>query len=359
MVKGKDGASLTISWNRPDDDGGLAITGYSIYKGADSSNMTFLKKLSERTYEDTKVEPGKVYHYAIASLNSLGEGERSDVLDAGLPDKVWPISVTEGDGWVRLGWDLPARDGGHQVEGYSVHRGKDDSNMTLVGNVFDPVFTDRSVENGVTYKYAIQAFSSVGSGALSDTVNATPGTVPGAPGYLMTRSTHGNIRLTWGGPETTGGYDVTEYKVYRGTSVGELVELMTVADRSYVDKDVKVGKKYYYRVTAINDKGEGAPTDTANQKVPEPVDDSMLMLLAIIVIMIGVVVATVLILRKRRTPPEEEIADEEAPISEDQPDTPPPEPTEGAGDPGWEPQEDPSQAQQLETEGTDPGDDYQ
>ncbi|MCK5253569.1 MAG: fibronectin type III domain-containing protein, partial [Thermoplasmata archaeon] len=75
---------VTLSWLPPERDGGSAITGYTISRGASPNAMTSLTTLTDPVtrYEDTEVIPGTRYHYTITALNALGEGEPTGTVTA-------------------------------------------------------------------------------------------------------------------------------------------------------------------------------------------------------------------------------------------------------------------------------------
>jgi PKD repeat protein len=84
--------------------------------------------------------------------------------------------------------------------------------------------------------------------------------VPGAPTGLGATPGNAQVALAWTAPGTDGGAAVTSYNVYRGTSAGAEVLLVSTgsAATSYTDSTVTNGVTYYYQVAAVNSKGEGA-----------------------------------------------------------------------------------------------------
>jgi hypothetical protein len=91
-------------------------------------------------------------------------------------------------------------------------------------------------------------------------------TVPGAPVLSGLEGNNVN-RLTWTTP-SNGGAAITGYKVYRGTSSGGETLLTSVgAVNSFDDTGVTNGTTYYYRVSAVNAKGEGS---TSNEVALKP-----------------------------------------------------------------------------------------
>ncbi len=94
----------------------------------------------------------------------------------------------------------------------------------------------------------------------------TPPTAPrnlkGIPGDRTTN-------LSWRDPFYNGGREITNYKIYRGNSSSQLYLISTIGNlSSYVDTGLTNGNTYYYRVSAVNEIGEGA---LSNQIAAKPV----------------------------------------------------------------------------------------
>ena len=84
------------------------------------------------------------------------------------------LSATPADGTVHLSWTAPAN-GGAPITNYNVYRGTAAGGETLLktlGNVTS--YDDSTAVNGTKYYYRVAAVNSVGEGAQSNEVNATP-----------------------------------------------------------------------------------------------------------------------------------------------------------------------------------------
>ena len=79
-------------------------------------------------------------------------------------------------------------------------------------------FIDTTVTNGQTYYYNVTAHNSQGQSAYSSTVFATPLNVPSAPTAAVAAPAIGQMSLSWNPPYNNGGTNVTDYRIYRGTS---------------------------------------------------------------------------------------------------------------------------------------------
>jgi len=93
--------------------------------------------------------------------------------------------------------------------------------------------------------------------------------VPAAPQVMAVRN-GSVIHVTWSTPDN-GGSPITMYKIFRGTPGGDEILLATVPGNmnSYDDPTASPAITYYYRVTAVNNVGEGASCGLAFVVVPE------------------------------------------------------------------------------------------
>ena len=82
-------------------------------------------------------------------------------------------------------------------------------------------------------------------------------TVPSAPRNLTATASSHTIRLSWSAPSSTGGAPITSYKVYRGTSAGgeSSTPIATTTSTSFTNSGLSNGRRYYYRVAAVNSAG--------------------------------------------------------------------------------------------------------
>jgi CSLREA domain-containing protein len=171
-------------------------------------------------------------------------------------------SATGSTGSVALQWSAPSNDGGSAITGYNVYRATSSGNETLLASVANQTsYTDTSVTNGTTYFYTVAAVNSVGTGAQSNELSATPGaasSAPGAPSLTSASGSSGSVSLQWSVPASDGGSAITGYNVYRATSSGNETLLASVGNQtSYTDATVTNGTTYFYTVAAVNSVATG------------------------------------------------------------------------------------------------------
>jgi hypothetical protein len=184
-----------------------------------------------------------------------------------LPDlgRVTPtgLAAQRGSEQVSLSWTAPA-----SATGFNVYMGTapgHEQPAPLNGGtpVSGTSFTATGLANGRTYYFEVTALNSVGEGAPSNEVSATPAGPPAAPSGLVAAPGNAQVSLTWAKP-STGGAPIKGYNVYESTSAGAQGQLVaTVPATSYTATGLINGTTYYFEVTAFNAVGEGSPSAPA------------------------------------------------------------------------------------------------
>ncbi len=90
-------------------------------------------------------------------------------LPAAVPGAPTILTATPGDGKVALTWTAPEDNGGAEITGYKITA---NDSVVEVGNVTS--YTVSDLDNGTEYRFTVQAVNSVGTGAASNGVTATP-----------------------------------------------------------------------------------------------------------------------------------------------------------------------------------------
>ncbi len=259
--------NIVLTWSAPTNDGGATITGYKVYRGTTpgGEGVTPIATLGiVLTYTDTGRTNGVTYYYKVCAVNIKGDGTRSiedSATPVTLPAAPVLTSATSGNAQVVLVWTAPSSNGGSAITNYRIYCGVASGSEVLidtVGNVL--TYTDTGLTNGQIYYYKIRAVNGVGDGPQSNELSSTPATVPTEPQSLVADAKNGYVVLTWSAPANNGGATITGYKVYRGTTSGGqgATPIATLSNvLTFNNTGLTNGATYYYKVSAVNSKGEG------------------------------------------------------------------------------------------------------
>ena len=121
---------------------------------------------------------------------------------------------------------------------------------------------------------------------------------PGAPVNLKVEVKGGEVYLNWEEPVETGG-GIDGYVIYRKEKGGEWKEIGRVNGTEFVDREVKEGKEYYYRVCGVNSGGEGEKAEV-KVKIEGGGGINWLLIIVVIVVGIGAGIGAWIFLKKRK-----------------------------------------------------------
>jgi parallel beta-helix repeat protein len=169
--------NVTLSWDPPSNNGGSAVTNYTIYRGTASGGETHLATIGNMlNYFDPMLSDGQQYYYKVSASNIAGEGAMSSetsVTTFAVPDAP-DLTAIPTNSSVLLEWQ-PGGDGGSPVTGYEIYRGAVSGNLSHLASVGAVLFyNDGNLTNFQNYYYAVSAVNMVGEGAQSTETLAIP-----------------------------------------------------------------------------------------------------------------------------------------------------------------------------------------
>jgi hypothetical protein len=232
-----------------------------------------------RTWIDTQTTRGRRYQYRVVLLDGTGrELQRYQrairIQDPERPPQPRQVTAAYEDGLVTIDWDYPPFRGGTEdrTVGFVVFRRRGSGPFEPLSRA--PVLRiegyltafDDQVRTGETYTYGVAAIDVIG--AASPRVDAPPlaiedTTAPLVPVGLKASDREEDVLLIWKmSPEL----DVTHYNVYRSLSVEEEAELTRInqdpvpyESPRFVDREAPRGVPVYYRVSAVDRRGNESP----------------------------------------------------------------------------------------------------
>jgi len=159
---------VTITFTAPANDGGSAITGYTVRS---SSPFGITATGAGTTIIVTGLTNGTAYTFYVTATNIAGESVDSTVTSAvtpmGVPDAPTSVTATAGNGQATVAFTPPANTGGGAIINYTV--------TVLVGGVPTGItatgtgspITVPGLTNGTAYTFTVTASNAVSTSAAS------------------------------------------------------------------------------------------------------------------------------------------------------------------------------------------------
>ena len=272
-VQASGNAELTVTWDAP-DDGGSAITGYTVQwkSGSESYSTTRQATVTTTTHTIPSLTNDTTYTLRVKATNANGDSDWTET--TGTPASgpsvgtVTSGMITQTSAVITVTIANP--DTNTQTVNLQYKRNAD-TNWTSGGarsTVSAAVtFTLSSLTGNTDYDVRASLDSAFDSGVVTAAFKTSP--VKPAPPTGVDITTEGNGELTvgWTAPTENGGSDITGYKVQwkSGTqSFGTARSTLTAdgAATSYTIPSLTNGTEYTVRVLAVNSVGDSAASNT-------------------------------------------------------------------------------------------------
>ena len=277
--------SLSVSWLAPASTGGSDVTGYRVRwkSGGQSFGSSREITAAGTSATITGLANGTAYSVSVAAINVAGAGEAVEgpATPATVPARP-VVTLDSGAGRLVARWSPPAS-GGRPIEGYRVRWRADSESFSATQRIVTVGASQLSAEigglnSGTLYWVQVRALNGVEMGGpWSVEVSGTPVSVPGAPGSVGVQPGDGSLSVSWLAPASTGGSDVTGYRVRwksGGQSYGSGREIAAdAAARSAAVTGLVNGTSYSVEVAALNALGTGGSAEVTGvvpRTVPGP-----------------------------------------------------------------------------------------
>uniref|UniRef100_A0A3B1K6M6 Titin n=1 Tax=Astyanax mexicanus TaxID=7994 RepID=A0A3B1K6M6_ASTMX len=266
--------SVSLSWEKPDHDGGSKITAYVIEmltKGTDKWTVCATVKALEATIEG--LTTGEEYSFRITAVNDKGKSDPKPLLAPVVAKDITiePIidllfstySVKAGDD---LKIDVPFRGRPHPevVWKKDAHSLKQTTRVNVLTSKTSSKIVIKDATREDSGKYEITLTNSIGSKSAEITVIVLD--KPGPPGAIRVDEVSADfVSLSWDPPLYDGGCQINNYVVEKRdttTTTWQIVSA-TVARTSIKVSRLTQGTEYQFRIAAENRYGKSHAVDSA------------------------------------------------------------------------------------------------
>ncbi|MBI2050569.1 MAG: fibronectin type III domain-containing protein [Parcubacteria group bacterium] len=262
---------VSISWTKPSD---ADVSAYRVYRSQNENERgDFRIETTSRSFTERDLPRGTAYYYRVQALGanravkSESEPRRAVVADAAGQDVLLPVTglVAQGtgsSGAVKLSWQNPPSNNFSYLR---IYRNTVPALGSLVADrVGGSWYEDRSLENGITYYYAVKTVDSAGrEGADATLASAFPfartrGSTPPPPVAKLSVRDLGDgtsLKLAWQNPEPHLYASVSIYRSTDPATQGDLVASGYRGSGFLNTRSVQANQQYYYTVVAVDQNG--------------------------------------------------------------------------------------------------------
>ncbi len=240
LVSHEDELSVALNWTEPSYLGHGSIT-YHLFRDAE-----IVWSGAGTEHLDAPLDKGVEHSYSVAAENAFGWGSNCTPVSAtpfGVPDEVWGLSATSGNGLVSLSWNGVNYSGPGTLLYHLFREGTKVWDGTATSHV------DAPLTKGLERTYTVSASNQVGWGENSSSVAAMPFGVPDAPWGLVAAPSDGSISLTWSSVNYSGPGTLV-FHLFRDGVLAADLEVP-----SYHDVGLVNGQQHIYAVSASNSVG--------------------------------------------------------------------------------------------------------
>ena len=302
-VTDEGNAYVVLAWTASVSDGGSPITKHQYQQkvGTGNGNWGVWNDIPDSapsngnnkiSYKVTGLGNGTLYTFQVRAISDVGDSPASNPAtgtpEVKAPDAPTQLTASPEDAEVTLNWQASVNDGGSPITKHQ-YRKKEANEIWGTSHTWTDIpssapgegnatrFTiTTGLSNGTFYTFEVRVVNS--SNLYSDAVeidDITPGSTATKPGIptLRVNVRNGALLLDWTAPSSDGGSDITGYQYQKKTEDDSWTDQgVTWEDipnsepgethaSSYLLGNLDNGTEYNVRIRAINDEGEGDPSN--------------------------------------------------------------------------------------------------
>jgi hypothetical protein len=257
--------SAVVTWSAPADDGGSAITAYTVTSSPGSKTCVWSS--GPLTCTVTGLTNGQAYTFTAKAMNgvgwSLASGASTPVTPAAPPNAPTGVTASGGNELAIVSWIAPF-DGGSPITAYTVTSSP--GSKTCVWSSGPLTCTVTGLTNGQAYTFTVHATNGLGSSGESAPSDAvTPAAVPDQPSDVAATPGIGAATVTWAAAAANG-TEISAYEVV--SSPGGKACSWSSGPLSCTVTGLTNGQAYTFTVRAMNGVGWGPPSTASNEVTP-------------------------------------------------------------------------------------------
>ena len=230
-----------IYWNSVD-----GAYKYWIYRSTDGKNFKYYDRTSKTSYTNNATKIGTLYYYKVKAVKAVDGKDIASAYSNKRSIRCKPavpkLTLTRSAGKPKLSWNAVKG-----ADKYWIYRSTDGKNFKYYDRTSKTSYTNNSTATAKRYWYKIKAVKVVNGKDIASAYSNSDfvWTTTKAPKLSIT-TYKGDPKITWKSVP-----DADLYWVFRSTDGKTFYYLNEAKNTSYIDKNVKPGTKYYYKVQAV------------------------------------------------------------------------------------------------------------
>jgi fibronectin type 3 domain-containing protein len=254
-------SSIKITWNAVS-----GASGYKLYRAANSAGpYSLAATVTERSFTDVGLTAMTAYYYKVSAVNGIGDGEQSEAVScttllsapAGLAAAVLSNSS------ITISWN--SLEGAASYKLY--HTASSNGEFALIASTAETSYTHTGLTAATPYYYKVAGVSPEGEGTLSESIAVTIVLPPAPEGASFAVMSATSIKISWDAVQ-----GAAQYKVYHSntTATGTYNLAATVSSINWTHTGLTINTDYYYKISAVNNIGEGLQSVFLPAKIAAP-----------------------------------------------------------------------------------------
>ena len=276
--KATNPTSGSLTWDFPKTSGLPLMSSYTVQYSVDNLNWTTItvSDILKTSVQLNDLPQNTNFTFRVRGNNGLVAfskyqlftwatvfGSTPSANNALNPTKLKVSNLTSSG--LKLNWVPPVGGADFNLTGYSAEISSNGTDWQAlpVSSAKSTSLTAKNLKVGTTYQIRLASVSGQKIGAYSYTSVRTLSSAPGVPReFEVTTNPKAKVYLVWQRPESTGGEKITGYKVEFSTDKGKTwkYQFKSPTPSFHFFIGITPPKTYYYRVSAINKIGTGAPS---------------------------------------------------------------------------------------------------